>query len=310
MDLLENIKEIRKARGYTQNDMGDKLGIAPQNYNLLENGKTELTYSKMQKLAEVLDVPLAKLFGYDALPTDIPAPNEAQQREVARLQQELKEAREKVELLENATLPVPDEAQKNEVARLQQELKEALEKVELLENATPKSQDNTAVRAKVEEAILKAMYQNRAGYTTSLIEDVLGTVYRFPVFGEVLRAYGLFGSGQALSDDALLRAVVGRYEAFFVEYTLKASRFDLGLFDVMRQGWEELAEWRNRLIEECIEPLKEGMQAKRSLLEVYAYDYDIFMQDELRKFSLEEVLQSVKTKAKAFKTRLQQERAL
>lgn len=48
------LKEIRKKRGLTQQDVADALDLHFTNYNKLENGKTELTLAMMERLAEIL----------------------------------------------------------------------------------------------------------------------------------------------------------------------------------------------------------------------------------------------------------------
>lgn len=48
------LKEIRKSQGRTQQEVADALGLHLTNYNKLENGKTDLSVSMMEKLAEIL----------------------------------------------------------------------------------------------------------------------------------------------------------------------------------------------------------------------------------------------------------------
>lgn len=67
MDLSENIKLLRKKAGLSQVTVAERLGMTSQNYSLLENGKTELTYSKMQKLAEIFGVSVGELLGVEAV---------------------------------------------------------------------------------------------------------------------------------------------------------------------------------------------------------------------------------------------------
>ncbi|NBN62810.1 helix-turn-helix domain-containing protein [Microvirga tunisiensis] len=50
------LKKIRKERGMTQAQVAALIGLDLTNYNRLENGKTELTYSRMQQLAKLLHV--------------------------------------------------------------------------------------------------------------------------------------------------------------------------------------------------------------------------------------------------------------
>lgn len=52
---MNRIKELRKRRGLTQAEVAASLPLGLVNYNKLENGKTALTLSRMQRLAEILD---------------------------------------------------------------------------------------------------------------------------------------------------------------------------------------------------------------------------------------------------------------
>lgn len=49
------LKEIRKSRGYKQAEVAAMLGLDLTNYNRLENGKTEMTVSRMEQLASLLN---------------------------------------------------------------------------------------------------------------------------------------------------------------------------------------------------------------------------------------------------------------
>lgn len=54
-EMPMNLKHLRKRAGLTQADLAALLGIDTTNYNRLERGKTELTYSRMQHLARILN---------------------------------------------------------------------------------------------------------------------------------------------------------------------------------------------------------------------------------------------------------------
>ncbi|MFN3833757.1 MAG: helix-turn-helix domain-containing protein [Allorhizobium sp.] len=55
------LKELREARGLTQQQVADAMGIHLTNYNRLENGVTELNLSKMKALAGILHCEPAEL---------------------------------------------------------------------------------------------------------------------------------------------------------------------------------------------------------------------------------------------------------
>jgi len=50
------IKQLREERGLKQEEVAEKLGLHLTNYNKLENGKTELTTSRMEELAAIFGV--------------------------------------------------------------------------------------------------------------------------------------------------------------------------------------------------------------------------------------------------------------
>ena len=56
MNLSEKISIIRKARKYTQEEMGDKIGVSRQTVSDWEKGKFEPTLDSIRAIAEVLNV--------------------------------------------------------------------------------------------------------------------------------------------------------------------------------------------------------------------------------------------------------------
>lgn len=61
MDIMEKIIELRKSKGLTQSLMAEKLGIAPNNYGKIEKGHTELSVSRLNQIADILNVSLSEL---------------------------------------------------------------------------------------------------------------------------------------------------------------------------------------------------------------------------------------------------------
>jgi transcriptional regulator with XRE-family HTH domain len=63
MEQMPNrIRELRKARGMTLEQLGDRIGCGVTMMSDLERGQRELSYYWMQKLAKVLKVQAADLF--------------------------------------------------------------------------------------------------------------------------------------------------------------------------------------------------------------------------------------------------------
>jgi transcriptional regulator with XRE-family HTH domain len=62
MSVNEKIRLIREAKGLTQEQVAEKLEIAPSTYGDIERGENDLKLSKLQKIAEVLEIKLSELF--------------------------------------------------------------------------------------------------------------------------------------------------------------------------------------------------------------------------------------------------------
>ena len=60
--LGRRIAELRRLRGYTQEQMSVRLGVATKYYQRIERGSENLTVSALTRLAEALGVPLPALF--------------------------------------------------------------------------------------------------------------------------------------------------------------------------------------------------------------------------------------------------------
>jgi transcriptional regulator with XRE-family HTH domain len=60
--LGQIIRELRKAKGYSQEAFAAKCKIHRTHMGLIENGKTNITLENIEKIAEQLDVSMAELF--------------------------------------------------------------------------------------------------------------------------------------------------------------------------------------------------------------------------------------------------------
>lgn len=54
--FLEKLKETRKKRGISQEELAKKLGINKIAYNRIENGKTKLSFERLYELIDILGV--------------------------------------------------------------------------------------------------------------------------------------------------------------------------------------------------------------------------------------------------------------
>ena len=67
----EKIKALRLKRGWSQTELGDRVGIKPQNISKYEKNKTTPRESTLQVFAEVFQMPLSEFTQLGA-PMDIP----------------------------------------------------------------------------------------------------------------------------------------------------------------------------------------------------------------------------------------------
>ena len=61
----ENLKEARKAKGYTQKEVAQKFFMTQQQYSRFENGVFELNYNQLFELCKFLDTTPNELFNFD-----------------------------------------------------------------------------------------------------------------------------------------------------------------------------------------------------------------------------------------------------
>lgn len=65
-DISKTLKQMRIARGLSQKDMAERLGISYQSYNRWENDTGNLTMNRVGEIASVLGVePISILLGYE-----------------------------------------------------------------------------------------------------------------------------------------------------------------------------------------------------------------------------------------------------
>lgn len=56
MKLHEKIRFLRAFKGLNQEQMAEKLNLSPNAYSKVEQGKTDITPERLQKIAEILDM--------------------------------------------------------------------------------------------------------------------------------------------------------------------------------------------------------------------------------------------------------------
>ena len=63
MELPEKIKIIRSYKNWTQEDIAEKLGISTNSYAKIERGETDVNFSRLQQIANVMEIELPHLLG-------------------------------------------------------------------------------------------------------------------------------------------------------------------------------------------------------------------------------------------------------
>ena len=63
MRVHENIRFMRLYKDWTQETMANKLGISTLAYAKIERGETDINLSRLQQIAEVMEIDLTQLFG-------------------------------------------------------------------------------------------------------------------------------------------------------------------------------------------------------------------------------------------------------
>jgi XRE family transcriptional regulator, regulator of sulfur utilization len=64
-NLAERIRQIRLQKGLSQENMADMLGLSTTAYGDMERGRTELSVSRLENIAKLLDVALPDLLGFN-----------------------------------------------------------------------------------------------------------------------------------------------------------------------------------------------------------------------------------------------------
>ena len=66
MDIAGNIKKIRELKGIGRKEIAAELNLSLSAYSKLERGEVDLTISRIQQIAQILDVDMSQLLNFDA----------------------------------------------------------------------------------------------------------------------------------------------------------------------------------------------------------------------------------------------------
>ena len=70
MNTGEKIRQIRLAKGYSQENLADMLGISTTAYGDIERNKTELTILRASEIAKTLNISILDLLDIELQPVD------------------------------------------------------------------------------------------------------------------------------------------------------------------------------------------------------------------------------------------------
>jgi len=62
--LGERIREFRKAKGYTQEQLAELVGVEPRHISRIEGGYNSPSIERLAKISGALEVPIKELFDY------------------------------------------------------------------------------------------------------------------------------------------------------------------------------------------------------------------------------------------------------
>lgn len=65
--LGERIRELRKAKGLTQEQLAELVGVEPRHISRVEGGYSSPSIERLARIAEILEVPIKELFDYKHL---------------------------------------------------------------------------------------------------------------------------------------------------------------------------------------------------------------------------------------------------
>ncbi len=63
-NLAKRIKELRKQKGFTQDDLSYHLNIARSTIGNIETAKNDLTFTKLNKIAHAFELSLSEFFNF------------------------------------------------------------------------------------------------------------------------------------------------------------------------------------------------------------------------------------------------------
>ncbi|MGZ4097536.1 MAG: helix-turn-helix domain-containing protein [Bacteroidia bacterium] len=66
MNIGDNIKKFRELKNITREKMAADLDMSVSNYSKIERGETDLTISRIQQIAQILEIDISQVLNFDA----------------------------------------------------------------------------------------------------------------------------------------------------------------------------------------------------------------------------------------------------
>lgn len=65
LNIGDNIKNFRELKGITREQMADFLNLSVSAYGNIERNKTDLTISRIQQIAEIIEIDMSQILNFD-----------------------------------------------------------------------------------------------------------------------------------------------------------------------------------------------------------------------------------------------------
>lgn len=65
MEVGKNIKQLRELKNLKQSYIAERLNMSIGGYSKIESGQTDVTFSKIQQIAEILETDLGTILNFD-----------------------------------------------------------------------------------------------------------------------------------------------------------------------------------------------------------------------------------------------------
>ncbi len=97
-EVIENIKNIRRSKGISQESIAYDLGIDYSTYGKIERGQISLTVDRLEKVAKILQVSVEEIYKWDKKTANKDPENEKIRQEYYKHVSEIEHLKTELEL--------------------------------------------------------------------------------------------------------------------------------------------------------------------------------------------------------------------